>query len=169
MGSLWLKIKVWTKVIVFFGLLSYAALFIVMNSARQVKPWFWFGHDPDTSVLILVLCAFLTGVVGTILLRTTFKTLRQVREMRERGRRLAVHDGSAGLDRNDPVGDPDRRGMGGDESRERDRFRAGGLADPGGAVAAGFRLARDGGELTDGHGESGQRDVSRHQMGSLTM
>jgi len=85
-GSLWLKIKVWTKVIVFFGLLSYAALFIVMNSARQVKPWFWFGHDPDTSVLILVLCAFLTGVVGTILLRTTFKTLRQVREMRERGR-----------------------------------------------------------------------------------
>ena len=59
--------------------------------------------------------------------------------------------------------------MGGDESRERDRFRAGGLADPGGAVAAGFRLARDSGELTDGHGESGQRDVSRHQMGSLTM
>jgi hypothetical protein len=85
-GSLWLKIKVWTKVVVFFGLLSYSALFIVMNSARPVKPWFWFGHDPDTSVLILVLCAFLTGVVGTILLRTTFKTLRQVREMRERGR-----------------------------------------------------------------------------------
>ena len=86
MGSLWLKIKVWTKVIVFFALLSYAALFIVMNSARQEKPWFWIGHDPDTSVLILVLCAFLTGVVGTILLRTTFKTLRQVRVMRDRTR-----------------------------------------------------------------------------------
>jgi hypothetical protein len=85
-GSLWLKIKVWTKVVVFFGLLLYSGLFIVMNSARPVKPWFWFGRDPDTSVLILVLCAFLTGVVGTILLRTTFKTLRQVREMRERGR-----------------------------------------------------------------------------------
>ena len=86
MGTLWLKIKVWTKVIVFFALLSYAGLFIVMNSARQVKPWFWFSHEPDTSVLILVLCAFLTGVVGTILLRTTFKTLRQVRQMRDRTR-----------------------------------------------------------------------------------
>ena len=86
MGSLWLKIKVWTKVVVFFGLLIYAGLFIVMNSARPVKPWFWFGHDPDTSVLILVLCAFLTGVVGTILLRTTFKTLKQIREMRDRSR-----------------------------------------------------------------------------------
>ena len=48
--------------------------------------WFWFGREPDTSVLILVLCAFLLGVVGTILFRTTIKTLRQLRNLRDRTR-----------------------------------------------------------------------------------
>ena len=86
MGSLWLKIKVWTKVVVFFALLLYAAVFIWQNSARPVQPWFWIGREPQTSVLILVLCAFLTGVVGTILTRTTFKTIRQIRQLAERSR-----------------------------------------------------------------------------------
>jgi uncharacterized integral membrane protein len=86
LGNLWLKIKVWTKIAVAFALFVYGVIFVYQNSARPVKPWFWFGREPDTSVLILVLCAFLLGVVGTILFRTTIKTLRQLRNLRDRTR-----------------------------------------------------------------------------------
>ena len=91
MGNLWLKIKVWTKVLIFFALLLYGVLFIYKNSARPVQPWFWCGREPQTSVLILCLCAVRTGVVGPILTRTTFKTVHQIRELktRTRGDRLA--------------------------------------------------------------------------------
>ena len=84
MGNLWLKIKVWTKVAIVFALFVYGVVFVYQNSSKAVKPWFWFGREPDTSVLVLVLCAFLLGVVGTILFRTTIKTLRQIRSLRER-------------------------------------------------------------------------------------
>ena len=86
MGTLWLKIKVWSKVAVVFALFAYGVLFVYQNSARPVKPWFWFGREPDTSVLVLVMCAFLLGVMGTVLFRTTIKTIRQIRNLRERTR-----------------------------------------------------------------------------------
>ena len=86
MGTLWLKIKVWSKVAIVFVLFVYGVLFVYQNIARPVKPWFWFGQEPDTSVLVLVLAAFLVGVIGTILFRTTIKTLRQIRNLRERTR-----------------------------------------------------------------------------------
>jgi uncharacterized integral membrane protein len=86
LGTLWLKIKVWTKVFIAFALLVYAVVFVYQNSSRSVTPWFWFGHEPPTSVLVLVLCSFLVGVIGTILFRTTIKTLRQFRNLRERTR-----------------------------------------------------------------------------------
>ena len=86
MGNLWLKIKVWTKVAIVAALFIYTALFVYQNSARPVKPWFWFGREPDTSVLVLVLCAFLLGVSGAVLFRTTVKTIRQLRQLKERTR-----------------------------------------------------------------------------------
>ena len=89
MGNLWLKIKVWTKVLLFALLVTYAVLFIMRNSERKAYPWFWFDRPQETSettVLRLVLFAFLTGVVGTLLVRTTFVTLRQMREVRQRSR-----------------------------------------------------------------------------------
>ncbi len=86
MNSVWLKIKVWTKVVLFAVVFLYALLFIAKNSERPVTPWFWFGREPQTSVLILGLCAFLLGVLSTVLLRTTFKTVRQIRELQARSR-----------------------------------------------------------------------------------
>ncbi len=83
---MWLKIKVWTKVTLFGLLFLYVLIFIYQNSDKTAKFWYWRGREPEPSVLVLVLCAFLTGVVGTVLLRTTFKTLRQVREMQTRSR-----------------------------------------------------------------------------------
>ncbi len=91
MGNIWLKIKVWTKVTVFAFLFLYIIVFVAKNSERKVKPWFWFNHEPETTVLPLVLWAFGTGVVGTILVRTTFKTVRQIREMQERARTEKMH------------------------------------------------------------------------------
>ena len=35
---------------------------------------------------MLVLCAFLAGIVGVILVRTTYRTLRQVRDLKDRTR-----------------------------------------------------------------------------------
>ena len=88
MGNFWLKFKVWTKVVLFGLLLIYVTVFIVQNSEKQATMWVWFGRGSQvtTSVLKLVLAAFLLGVLGTMLVRTTFRTVRQIREVRARGR-----------------------------------------------------------------------------------
>lgn len=83
---MWLKIKVWTKVVLFGVLALYALIFLVQNSGRQVKFWYWFDRDPEMPVLVLVSAAFVVGIIGTILLRTTFKTLQQVRQLQSRSR-----------------------------------------------------------------------------------
>lgn len=83
---MWLKIKVWTKAIVFGLVFLYALLFILNNGDRTAKFWYWFGREPEWPVLYLVLGAFVTGIVVTVLLRTTFKTLRQIRELKSRSR-----------------------------------------------------------------------------------
>src|SRR5688500_11792479 len=83
---MWLKIKVWTKVTLFALLFLYALAFIIAISEKEATFWYWYNREPELPVLILVLCAFLTGVVGTVLLGTTFRTLRQVREMQARSR-----------------------------------------------------------------------------------
>jgi uncharacterized integral membrane protein len=85
MGNLWLKIKVWTKVTLFGLLILYALVFIVENSG-VVEVWVWPNHTPKTSILLLVLYAFATGIVLTILVRTTLKTLRQIRDLKSRSR-----------------------------------------------------------------------------------
>ena len=88
MSNLWLKFRVWTKVILFGLLVVYLTVFIIQNSENQATLWLWFGgaQKLQTSVLKLVLAAFLLGVLGTVLVRTTFRTIRQVREVRQRGR-----------------------------------------------------------------------------------
>ncbi len=86
MGSLWLRIRVWTKVVLFVLLFVYALFFIAKNT-QPVQLWVWFFAAPlTTPLLVVALCAFLVGVVGTLLMRTTLKTVRQIREMRERTR-----------------------------------------------------------------------------------
>lgn len=85
MADLWLKIKVWTKISLFGLLLFYVLVFCVENSGK-VELWVWPNHKPQTSVLLLALYAFASGVVLTILVRTTLKTLSQIRELQHRSR-----------------------------------------------------------------------------------
>jgi uncharacterized integral membrane protein len=88
---MWLKIKVWTKVVVFGLVLLYSMIFILANKDGTAKFWYWFGREPEWPVLFLVLGAFITGVILTVLLRTTFKTLRQFRELQSRSRADKLH------------------------------------------------------------------------------
>jgi hypothetical protein len=86
-GSLWLKIKVWAKLLLFAALVIYVITFIAKNIEPQVQLWVWYFEPRlDISVLLLVLVTFLIGVIGTVLSRTTFATLRQLREIRQRSR-----------------------------------------------------------------------------------
>ena len=88
MSNLWLQIKAWTKGILIFLLLMYAALFIYNNSGpgKEVDFWWWFKRTHDTNVFMLALWAFLAGVLTTIIVRTTWVTWRQIREARLRSR-----------------------------------------------------------------------------------
>ena len=87
MGSFWLKLKVWTKLLLFALLSIYVLAFIWKNIDPRVDLWVWFFRPPiNMSVLLLALVSFLIGVLGTILSRTTFKTIRQIRQIQERSR-----------------------------------------------------------------------------------
>ena len=84
MGNLWLKIKVGTKIAV-FAILSVAVLvFLVQNINKPVKVWFW--NEIETTLLKAIFFTSLISVVFTILLGTTFRTLRQIKELRARTR-----------------------------------------------------------------------------------
>lgn len=86
MNNTWLKIKAWTKGIVLGLLLLYIVLFIYKNSGAPVTFWWWFNHSPTTTVFLLALFAFCAGILTSIIVRTMWRTYRQVREMRHRGR-----------------------------------------------------------------------------------
>ena len=86
MGNLWLKIKIWSKVSFVGLILIYVLIFVAKNSTERVTFWYWFKPTTDTSVLLFALYAVLTGVVFTVLVSTTLRTIRQVRELRGKGR-----------------------------------------------------------------------------------
>lgn len=87
MGNMWLKIKIWTKGILVGLLVLYVLAFMLKNTGQPaVKLWFWFNTQLTISPLLLVVTTFLIGIVFTILARTTFTTIRQVRELRQRSR-----------------------------------------------------------------------------------
>ncbi|HEY8747394.1 MAG TPA: hypothetical protein VIM11_05435 [Tepidisphaeraceae bacterium] len=86
MANLWLKFRIWTKVAVIAALVIYVILFTYNNAQPKVELWYWFGHKPQTNLLLLALCSFLAGVVGTVLARTTLRTVRQVQDLQDRAR-----------------------------------------------------------------------------------
>ena len=85
MGNLWLKIRVWTKVAAFGFLLLYAIIFISINYSRTAQVWLWFGHEPTAPVLVLVFVTFCFGVIAAILVRTTLRTISQIKQIRAKG------------------------------------------------------------------------------------
>ena len=83
---MWLKIKVWTKVTIATALALYVLLFIYNNSGQPVQFWWWFNHTQPASVFTLSTLAFLAGAIAAVLVRTTWKTYTQIRELQRRSR-----------------------------------------------------------------------------------
>ena len=82
MNDLWLKIKVWTKIGVFVLALVYLLMFILQNSGQPLDVWVWFGHILRTSLLQMIPSLLLAGVVGTLMVRMAFRTVKQIRQLR---------------------------------------------------------------------------------------
>jgi len=86
MGNLWLKIKVWTKVTIAALVAIYLLIFILKNGGERASFWWWFGRTYDGPLLYLVLFTFIIGAVISLLGLMMFRTVRQVKEIRSRGR-----------------------------------------------------------------------------------
>ena len=86
MNNVWLKIKLWTKIVICAFVAVYLLVFIVKNNGYKVDFWFWYNRQVNESVLLLVSAAFLTGVLATILTRMMFHTARQFSVMRNTAR-----------------------------------------------------------------------------------
>ena len=84
MGNLWLKIKVGTKIAIFAILTIATLLFLFNNVNKQVKIWLW--NEYDTTLLKVLFFTVLVSVIFTVLLATAFRTIRQIKEIRARGR-----------------------------------------------------------------------------------
>ncbi len=86
MNEIWLNIKAWTQRLLLAALVIYAGLYVYNNSGTTVSFWYWFKHEHSTTVFFLTSGAFLAGVIFTVLASTALKTLKQIRDLRHRGR-----------------------------------------------------------------------------------
>lgn len=86
MNNVFLKIRLWTKVVLFSLLALYILVFISKNSSNSAKFWYWINHEPETPMLYLVGITFAAGILSTLIVRTTFTTIRQYRELKARNR-----------------------------------------------------------------------------------
>jgi uncharacterized membrane protein YcjF (UPF0283 family) len=90
MTNLWLRIKIWTKGIIFGLLLLYALAFVFKNQGYPATMWVAPYRAIDSTVLLVAFFAFMAGVVVAILVRTSLVTVRQVRELKERSRSIKL-------------------------------------------------------------------------------
>ncbi len=84
--NLWLKIRVWSKIIFFSIIALYILLFALNNLTTKTKLWVFFGQEWtfESSVLLMALGAFVLGIIATLLTRTIFRTMAQLREMKRK-------------------------------------------------------------------------------------
>jgi uncharacterized integral membrane protein len=87
MANLWLKVRVWTKVVVFALIAVYVICFIVFNRHAKVDVWVFFGATlREQPLLEVILITLVIGIVGTLTVGLLRSTIRQIRDVRERSR-----------------------------------------------------------------------------------
>ena len=88
MTNVWLKIKIWFKLVLFGLIAIYIFLFLLKNYDTTVNVWLWFGQTGTytSSILALVFAVFVISVIGTLLTSTIWRTVRQIREAGARSR-----------------------------------------------------------------------------------
>jgi nitric oxide reductase large subunit len=84
MENLWLKIKIWTQILIFSVVVIYLGIFTYNNSDQPLTIWYWFGHEFKTSALEMIPAMLLAGVLGTFVVRMTFRALKQISELKKR-------------------------------------------------------------------------------------
>src|SRR5258706_7264277 len=82
MSNVWLKFKIWFKLILFGLIAIYILLFLFKNYDTKVTVWLWFGDNGSysRSILALVFAVAAPSVIGTLLTTTIWRTGRQIRE-----------------------------------------------------------------------------------------
>jgi uncharacterized integral membrane protein len=90
MGNFWLKVKVGTKIAVFAILTIAVLVFVIQNANKEVKIWLW--NDIPTTLIRVLFFTALTSAIFTVLIGTTFRTVRQIREIRARSRSQRLED-----------------------------------------------------------------------------
>ena len=86
MNTVWDKIKFWTKVTICTIVSVYLLIFIIKNMGPDVTFWYWYNRTIQASMLFLIACAFIAGVIMTILTRMMYRTARQFTQMRNTSR-----------------------------------------------------------------------------------
>jgi len=88
MTNVWLKFKIWFKLVLFGMIALYILLFLLNNTGKTVQLWLWFGEGGTyiSSILALVFGVFVISAVGTLLTSTIWRTVRQIREAGARSR-----------------------------------------------------------------------------------
>jgi hypothetical protein len=76
----------WTKAIVFGAAAIYVILFVLFNHGTRVSLDFVFHKYEAAPLLLVLLLTAIFSVVGWWSFRTVFKTLRQLREVKDRSR-----------------------------------------------------------------------------------
>jgi hypothetical protein len=89
---MWLKIKVWTKIVVFVLVMTYVGAFLIFNHGEEVNIWIWVGTIKRPDVLTLIAYTLIAGIVGTLLFRMVFRTLRQLREISQKKKQSQLHE-----------------------------------------------------------------------------
>lgn len=90
MASLWLKVKVGTKIAIFAILTIATLVFVIQNVNKPVTVWLW--NDYQTTLLKVLFFTVLVSVIFTMLIATAFRTIRQIREIRARSRSERLED-----------------------------------------------------------------------------
>jgi uncharacterized integral membrane protein len=86
MNNVWDKIKLWTKITICTIVSVYLLVFIIKNMGPDVTFWYWYNRQIQASMLFLIACAFIAGVIMTVLARMMFRTARQISVMRNSAR-----------------------------------------------------------------------------------
>jgi hypothetical protein len=87
--NLWLKIKIWTKMLALSFVVIYLFFFVYKND-ESAKVWVWYNREFNVRVITLAFCTFLAGILFTLLARTIFVTVRQIKEATQRARQVQM-------------------------------------------------------------------------------
>lgn len=90
MSDFWFKAKVWTKLSLIVLVSLYVIIFAVENNASTADVWIWFFQVHHTTVLLLLLATFVSGVVVALLGRTILRTIHELKMLRKKATPLPL-------------------------------------------------------------------------------